>query len=139
VMVLDGQNLRQGISRDLGFSAEERSENLRRAAEIARLVNDAGMICIAAFVAPDGEIRHKARQVIGEDRLLHIHLEASVDVCRQRDTSGRYVAADRGEIVNFPGVTVPYERPTDADLIIDTERASIEQCVDAIYQKLQQS
>jgi bifunctional enzyme CysN/CysC len=138
VMVLDGQNLRQGISRDLGFSAEERSENLRRAAEIARLVNDAGMICIAAFVAPDGEIRRKARQVIGEDRLLHIHLEASVHVCRQRDTSGRYVAADRGEIVNFPGVTVPYERPTDADLIIDTERASIEQCVDAIYQKLQQ-
>ncbi len=136
VMVLDGQNLRRGISRDLGFSAEERSENLRRAAEIAHLMNQAGLICIAAFVAPDPAIREKARQVIGTDNMLHIHLSAPVEVCRYRDSSGRYAAADRGEIVNFPGVTIPYEKPGDANLVLDTERLSVEQCLDLIEQLL---
>jgi bifunctional enzyme CysN/CysC len=132
VMVLDGQNLRHGISRDLGFSADERSENLRRAAEIARLFNDAGIICIAAFVAPDAAIRDKARHVIGADRLLHIHLAAPLEVCRQRDQSGRYAAAERGEIVNFPGLTAPYAQPVDADLVIPTDRWSVAECLDAI-------
>ncbi|WP_238397455.1 adenylyl-sulfate kinase [Anatilimnocola aggregata] len=137
VMVLDGQNLRHGISRDLGFSTEERSENLRRAAEIARLVNEAGLICIAAFVAPDATIRAKAKQVIGTDRLFHVHLTAPLEVCRVRDASGRYGAADRGEIVSFPGVTSPYEIPVDADLIIPSHEWPLEQCVAEIEQCLQ--
>ena len=131
-MVLDGQNLRHGISRDLGFSAAERSENLRRAAEIARLVNDAGIICIAAFVAPDAAIRDKARHVIGTDRLLHIHLSTPVEVCRLRDQSGRYAAAERGEIVNFPGLTAPYVPPADAYLTIPADRWTVTECLDAI-------
>jgi len=136
VTVLDGQNLRHGISRDLGFSADERSENLRRAAEICRLINDAGMICLAAFVAPDAAIREKARQVIGAERFLHIHLSASLAVCRKRDLSGRYRAADRGEIVNFPGVTSPYQEPEDAVLVIPTDRWSVEQCLSEIVRWL---
>ena len=132
VMVLDGQNLRHGISRDLGFSADERSENLRRAAEIARMVNDAGMICVAAFVAPDEAIRAKARQVIGADRMLHIHLSAPVSVCRDRDLSGRYEAAECGNIVSFPGITAPYQEPTDADLTIPTDQWSVEHCLEVI-------
>lgn len=131
-VLLDGQNLRFGISRDLGFSAEERSENLRRAAEIAKLVNDAGLICIAAFVAPHADIREKARKVIGRRRVLHVHLSAPVQLCRQRDTTGRYAAADRGEIHDFPGVTSSYTHPGDADLILPTGDLSIGQCVDAI-------
>ncbi|MEQ8784839.1 MAG: sulfate adenylyltransferase subunit CysN [Pirellulaceae bacterium] len=133
VTMLDGQNLRHGISRDLGFSAEERSENLRRAAEIARLLNDAGMICIAAFVAPEADVRRKAKQVIGQRRLLHVHLSASPEVCRDRDLSGRYQAAERGEIVNFPGVTAPYEPPTDADLVLPTDQWSAERCLEALH------
>jgi bifunctional enzyme CysN/CysC len=132
VTVLDGQNLRHGISRDLGFSAQERSENLRRAAEICRLMNDAGMICVAAFVAPEAAIREKARDVIGADRLLHVHLSAPVDVCRDRDISGRYDAAARGEIVNFPGITAPYDEPQDADLVIPTDRWPVVKCVATI-------
>ncbi len=132
VTVLDGQNLRHGISRDLGFSSDERSENLRRAAELCRLINDAGMICIAAFVAPDAAIRAKARQVVGSDRLLHIHLSAPLVVCRDRDTSGRYLAADRGEIVNFPGITAPYQQPADADLVIPTDQWTIARCLEVI-------
>lgn len=132
VMVLDGQNLRHGISRDLGFSADERSENLRRAAAICRLINDAGTIAIAAFVAPDAAARDKTRQVVGEDRLFHIHLSAPLEVCRQRDMSGRYQAAERGEIVNFPGITASYEQPADADLVIPTDQWPIGRCLDAI-------
>lgn len=132
VTVIDGQNLRHGISRDLGFSAEERSENLRRAAEICRLINDAGMICIAAFVAPDADTRAKVRQVIGSDRLHHIHLSAPAEVCRDRDVSGRYQAAERGEIVNFPGVTADYSFPSDADLVIPTGEWSVEQSIETL-------
>jgi bifunctional enzyme CysN/CysC len=132
VTVLDGQNLRHGISRDLGFSAPERAENLRRAAEISRVINDAGMICIAAFVAPDASIREKARQVIGAERFLHVHLSAALEICRQRDTSGRYQAADRGEIASFPGVTAPYEVPFDANLVVPTDELDIEESLERI-------
>jgi bifunctional enzyme CysN/CysC len=136
VTVLDGQNLRHSISRDLGFSAEERSENLRRAAEICRMFNDAGLVCIAAFVAPDAAVREKVRRVIGSDNLLHIHLSAPVSVCRERDTSGRYQAAERGEIASFPGITAPYDTPADADLVIQTDKSSVNQCLAMIKQEL---
>jgi len=120
-VLLDGQNMRFGISRDLGFSAEERSENLRRAAEIAKTLNDAGLICIAAFVAPHDDVRRRARELIGPDRFFHVHLATPIEVCRQRDTTGRYNAADRGELSSFPGVTFTYESPRGADLEISTQ------------------
>ncbi len=123
-IVLDGQSLRLGISRDLGFSAEERSENLRRAAEIAKLINDSGQICIAAFVAPSVWVREKVRELIGVDRLIHIHLATPIEMCRQRDTSGQYQAADKGEIANFPGVTFDYPPAADADMNFDTSTLS---------------
>ena len=131
-IVLDGQTMRMGISRDLGFTAEERSENLRRAAEIARLINDAGQICIAAFVAPSEWVREKARELIGPDRFIHVHLSTPVNVCRQRDVTGQYQAADRGEITSFPGVTFDYESPSEADLTFDTSELSIQEVADAI-------
>ena len=125
-VLLDGQDMRFGISRDLGFSAEERSENLRRAAEIAKTINDAGLICIAAFVAPHNQTRKRAQAVIGADRFVHVHLTTPLAVCRQRDETGRYDAADQGELVSFPGVTFSYEIPKDADLHITTEGMSSE-------------
>jgi bifunctional enzyme CysN/CysC len=135
--VLDGQNMRLGISRDLGFTAEERSENLRRSAEVAKLINDAGLICLAAFVAPEESVRQRVRDVIGAERFLVVHLSAPVEVCRQRDTDGHYTQADSGQLTNFPGVSASYDIPAKPDLILPTHQWTVEQCVDAVMQLLQ--
>ena len=132
VAVLDGQTMRLGISRDLGFSADERSENLRRSVEVAKLFNDAGILCIGAFVAPDEAVRQKAADRVGRDRFLVVHLSAPLDVCRQRDTDGHYPLADAGEITNFPGVSAPYEPPSTPDLVIPTHEWPVGKCVDAV-------
>jgi bifunctional enzyme CysN/CysC len=138
VTVLDGQSMRLGISRDLGFSADERSENLRRSIEVAKLFNDAGILCIGAFVAPDEAVRQKAAERVGRERFLVVHLSAPVDVCRQRDTDGHYPLADSGEITNFPGVSAPYEPPADPDLVIPTHEWPVAKCVDAVITLLEQ-
>jgi bifunctional enzyme CysN/CysC len=137
VVVLDGQNMRLGISRDLGFSAGERSENLRRSAEVARLFNDAGLVCIAAFVAPDEEVRRKAAERVGVDRFLVVHLSAPLEVCRVRDTDGHYPRADAGELPNFPGVTAPFEPPTRPDLVLPTHEWPVARCVDELVALLE--
>ncbi len=134
--VLDGRNMRMGISRDLGFTAQERSENLRRSAEVAKLVNDAGLICIAAFVAPSEEVRQKASDVVGRQRFLTVHVATPVELCRQRDREGAYAKADSGEIANFPGVSAPYDIPTAPDLVLNPAESTIEQCVDQIMMLL---
>jgi bifunctional enzyme CysN/CysC len=136
VTVVDGENLRLGISRDLGFTAEERSENMRRGAEVARLINDAGLICIAAFVAPKQEVRDKAAEVVGSERFLVVYLAAPVEVCRQRETSGHYQLADSGDIANFPGVSADYDVPGNADLTLPTHEMSVDACVDRIMELL---
>ncbi|MEE3220637.1 MAG: adenylyl-sulfate kinase, partial [Planctomycetota bacterium] len=138
VMVLDGQNMRLGISKDLGFSADERSENLRRAMEVAKLMNNAGLIAIGSFVAPDANVRDKARDVIGSDRFIEVFLDVPIDVCREHDTSGMYEKADSGEIKNFPGVTATYDVPESANLVLRPHESSIESCVDVIIDLLRQ-
>ncbi|MFM8634368.1 MAG: sulfate adenylyltransferase subunit CysN [Planctomycetia bacterium] len=138
VVVLDGQSMRLGISRDLGFSADERSENLRRSVEVAKLFNDAGILCLGAFVAPDEAVRQKAADRLGRDRFLVVHLSAPVEVCRQRDTDGHYALADAGEMANFPGVSAPYEPPANPDLVIPTHEWPVGRCVDAVISLLEQ-
>ncbi len=120
VTLLDGENMRLGLSGDLGFSSEECSENLRRAAEVAKLVNDSGQVCIASFVAPEETMRQRFKQIVGEDRCVHVHLSTPVTICRRRDAHGRYEAADRGEIQRFPGVQAEYEDPEKPDLVFST-------------------
>lgn len=115
-IVLDGENLRLGLSRDLGFSSEESSENLRRAAELAKLINASGQFCIAAFVAPHEAMREKFFEIVGRERVVHVHLSTPVEVCRDRDDTGRYAAADRGDIPMFPGVSSAYEQPQTSDV-----------------------
>ena len=132
VVVLDGTAMRQGISKDLGFSARERSENLRRSVEVAHLFNGAGIICLAAFVAPDEDVRRKAAERIGRERFLVVHLSAPVEVCRGRDTDGHYAQADAGVIANFPGVSAEYEQPTNPDLVLPTHEWPVAKCVDAV-------
>ncbi|WP_420453389.1 sulfate adenylyltransferase subunit CysN [Ilumatobacter sp.] len=133
---LDGENVRMGISRDLGFSAQERSENLRRVAEVANLVNNQGIIAIAALVAPKVEVRERARELVGPERYVEVFVDAPVAVCRQRDANGMYAAADRGDIPQFPGVSATYDRPTDTDLRIDAETSEVEGAVDQIIELL---
>jgi bifunctional enzyme CysN/CysC len=132
VCVLDGQNMRRGISRDLGFDVSDRSENLRRSAEAAKLLNDAGLICVAAFLAPEESVRQKAAEVVGRDRFLVIHLDAPLEVCRQRDQEGLYAKAEEGEIANFPGVSAPYEAPKSPDLVLETAEIDVDECVKRI-------
>ncbi len=130
--VLDGRLMRQTISRDLGFSAGERSENLRRATEVARLINEAGLICICAFLAPSKKVRDRARTAIGDDRFLEVFVSAPLDVCRARDREGIYAKADSGDIPDFPGVSAPYDVPSRPDLILTTGTQSVDDCVDRI-------
>ncbi len=132
---LDGENVRMGISRDLGFTAQERSENLRRVSEVARLANSQGIIAIAALVAPNQDVRQRSRDLIGEG-FVEIFVDTPIEVCRQRDPGGLYEAADRGEIPLFPGVSATYERPSDADLTVDTSVQSVDECVSQIVKVL---
>jgi bifunctional enzyme CysN/CysC len=132
VTVLDGQNMRRGISRDLGFTVDDRSENLRRTAEVAKLMNDAGLICLAAFLAPQEEVRQKAADVVGRQKFLVVHLDAPLEVCRGRDQEGLYESADTGEIANFPGVSAPYEPPASPDLVFNTAEMSVDECVERV-------
>jgi len=133
---LDGENVRMGISRDLGFSTQERSENLRRVSEVARLANGQGLIAIAALVAPDRVVRQRARGLVGAERYVEVFVDTPIEVCRERDPHGLYAMADQGEIPRFPGVSARYDRPTDADLRVDTSAQSVDECVEAILRML---
>lgn len=134
VTVLYGQNMRQGLNRDLGFTADDRSENLRRSAEVARLMNDAGVITIAAFVAPHEAVREKVKQVIGSDRVLEVFCTAPMEVLRARDHSGAYRLADEGKIAQMPGVTAAFEEPKSPDLVLQTDQISVEESVRRIVE-----
>jgi bifunctional enzyme CysN/CysC len=138
VTVLYGQNMRQGLSRDLGFTADDRSENLRRSSEVARLMNDAGLICICAFVSPHEAVREKARQVIGADRFVEVYLSAPIEVCKTRDPSGVYKLAESGKIAQFPGVSATFEVPPNPDLTLPTHEIRVEESVDRIVALLKQ-
>ncbi len=139
VAMIDGETLRRGLSRDLGYTAEDRSENLRRSAHLADTPNDAGLICVASFVAPSEDVRQKVGKLIGEDRFLIVHVATPIEVCRQRDTKGQYALADAGELRNFPGVTAKYEPPNQPDLVLDATDQSIDQCADAVIELLREN
>jgi bifunctional enzyme CysN/CysC len=134
VTVLYGQSMRQGLNRDLGFTADDRSENLRRSAEVAKLMNDAGIITIAAFVAPHEAVREKAKQLIGPDRLLEVYCTAPMEVLRARDQSGAYRLADAGKIAQMPGVTAAFEEPKTPDLVLQTDKISVDESVNLIVE-----
>ena len=138
VTVLDSRKMRLGIGRDLGFSPKARDENIRRVSEVARLFNDAGMICICSFVAPHTEIRAKARELIGDEHFLEVHVDASLEFCRAHDRAGLYPRADVGELKDFPGVTATYEIPEEPDIQVSAENSSVDGCVEQIVDLLKQ-
>jgi len=132
--VLDGDNVRHGLNRDLGFSAEDRSENIRRVAEVARLMNEAGLIVITAFISPFVKDRQAAREVIGGDRFVEVFVDAPIEVCEQRDPKGLYAKARAGEVAEFTGVSSPYEPPEKPDVRLDTAGRSRDECVDSLLE-----
>lgn len=118
--VLDGDNLRCGLNRDLGFSEPDRRENVRRAAEVARVMNDVGLVVVTSFVSPLRADREVAREIIGESRFVEVHVSTALAVCESRDPKGLYRKARRGELAQFTGVSAPYEPPLAATLALDT-------------------
>jgi bifunctional enzyme CysN/CysC len=136
VSMIDGEKVRSGLTRDLGYTADDRSENLRRSGHLAHILNDAGLICLASFVAPSEDVRQKVGALIGENRFLVVHVATSLETCRERDTKGQYKMADEGELPNFPGVTAKYENPSNPDLVLDAAEQSIDACADAVIELL---
>ncbi len=127
--VLDGDNLRFGLNQDLGFSAQDRQENIRRVGEVAKLFAGANVILLAAFISPYQADRDRIRHSLPEGRFIEIHVSTSLEVCAQRDPKGLYDKALRGEINNFTGVSAPYEAPTSPELRLDTGTVSLEESV----------
>ena len=130
--VLDGDNVRHGLNRDLGFSPKDRAENIRRISEVARLMNDAGLVVITAFISPFREDREMARRIIGEEIFVEIYLNPGLATCEKRDPKGLYKMARAGQIPGFTGISSPYELPESPSLSLDTGKLSIMQCIDAV-------
>jgi len=126
--VLDGDNVRHGLNSDLGFSSEDRQENIRRIAHVSELFMQAGIVTLSAFISPFLRDRQLAREIVGNDRFLEIYVQASVETCASRDPKGLYVKAMKGEIKDFTGVSSPYEPPLHPSLTLQTGELSIEQC-----------
>lgn len=134
--VLDGDKIRNGLNNNLGFTAEDRVENIRRIAEVSRLFCNAGVITISAFISPTIEIRQMARGIIENTDFFEVYVSTPVEVCEQRDIKGLYKKAREGVIKNFTGISAPYEAPIDPDINMNTTGKTIEECVDEIYQKV---
>ena len=137
---LDGDNIRQGINKDLSFAPKDRTENIRRIAEIAHLMIDAGIVTLAAFVSPYIKDRENIRKIVGDDNFIEIYINTSLEECERRDVKGLYKKAREGEIKNMTGISAPYEAPINPDLEIVTDNQSVEKSVqtilDFIIQKL---
>lgn len=134
--VLDGDNIRMGLNKDLSFSDDDRKENMRRIAEVAKLMSDTGVIVITAFISPFREERDEVKNIIGKNNFVGVYVEAPLMVCEERDPKGLYKKARNGEIPMFTGIDSPYEKPTNADLTINTDENPIQTCVDFIYKNL---
>lgn len=134
-MILDGDNVRMGLNRNLGFEEADRVENIRRVAEVAKLMNDAGLIVLTSFISPFREDRRRAKEIIGED-FIEVYVSTSLEVCEKRDVKGLYKAARQGKIADFTGISSPYEVPEQPDVTVDTAADDLEQCVDKILARL---
>ena len=137
---LDGDNIRKGLNSDLSFSPKDRSENIRRIAETAYLMMDAGLVVLAAFVSPYRNDRDDIRKIVGDDNMVEIYINTSIEECERRDVKGLYKKARKGEIKNMTGISAPYESPSHPDIQINTEEVTVvdatKQIINFIYPKL---
>jgi bifunctional enzyme CysN/CysC len=134
-MFLDGDNIRHGLNKNLGFKESDRVENIRRIAEVAKLMNDAGVITLASFISPYESDRKNAREIIGEE-YIEIFVSTPLEECEKRDVKGLYKKARTGEIPNFTGVSSPYEKPVNSEIEIDTSKHSLEEATDYVVKEI---
>ncbi|MCI5996060.1 MAG: adenylyl-sulfate kinase [Blautia sp.] len=134
-MLLDGDNIRMGLNKNLGFEENDRIENIRRIAEVSKLMNDAGLIVLTSFISPFRQDRRNAREIIGES-FVEVYVSTPIEECERRDVKGLYKEARKGNIQNFTGVSSPYEKPENAEIVVDTSKHSMEECVDIVLEGL---
>ncbi len=134
--LLDGDNIRNRLNKDLGFSPEDRKENIRRIGEVSCLLYDAGLIVLTAFISPYQNDRDNVRQLLPEGAFIEIFLNCPIDVCKDRDPKGLYKKADEGVLKEFTGIDSPYERPQKPDLALDTSQLTVKECVDKVIELL---
>ncbi|MCY4378605.1 MAG: adenylyl-sulfate kinase, partial [Candidatus Dadabacteria bacterium] len=134
--ILDGDNVRMGLCKDLGFSAEDREENIRRIGEVSKLFMDAGVLVLSAFVSPYRADRDAIRELVEEGEFIEVFVDCSVEQCEQRDVKGLYKKAREGVIKGFTGIDDPYEEPSDPEIVVDTEKHSLEECKQQIIDYL---
>ena len=133
---LDGDNIRSGLNKDLSFSEKDRTENIRRIAEIARLFVDAGILTIAAFITPQRSDQREVLKIVGRENLVEVFVNTPLEVCEKRDVKGLYHKARQGEIKNFTGISSPFEIPEEPDIEVRTEYETVEESVERIWQKI---
>ena len=140
IKLLDGDKVRHGLNKDLGFTIPDREENIRRIAEISKLFIQCGVICINSFISPTHKIRKLAKEIIGPENFIEIFVNTPIEICEKRDVKGMYEKAKMGLIKNFTGIDAPYENPVQPDIIVDTELLSLdeaaEKCVDLISSRI---
>lgn len=132
--ILDGDNIRSGINNNLGFSAADRVENIRRIAEVGKLFVDTGVITLAAFISPNNDIRKMAASIIGEDDFMEVYVSTPIEECERRDVKGLYAKARKGEIANFTGISAPFEAPEHPALSLDTSVLTLEESVNQLLE-----
>ncbi len=137
--VLDGDNVRHGLNKDLGFSPADRKENIRRIGEVAKLFVDAGLIVMTAFISPFREDRDNARKLVKDDEFIEVYVKCALDECEKRDPKGIYKKVRCGQIKEFTGISSPYEEPLKPELIIDTGVMNLQECVEEILLHLVES
>jgi len=134
---LDGDNIRFGLNSDLGFTERDRFENIRRISEVCALFQDAGLIVIASFISPLAEMRRMAREK-GRDNFIEVYVKADLETCMKRDPKGLYLRALKGEIQDFTGISAPYEEPENPELVLDTQKNTLDECVQQLVEKILQ-
>ncbi len=136
IKIFDGDIIREGINKDLGFTVEDRIENIRRIAEVTKLFLDTGIIIICSFISPTNEVRDLAKEIIGEDRFVEVFINCPLDVCEQRDVKGLYKKARNGDIKNFTGIDSPYEAPANPDIEVLTHTVSVKESTKELVKQI---
>ncbi|NUO08144.1 MAG: adenylyl-sulfate kinase [Candidatus Brocadia sp.] len=136
--ILDGDNIRHGLNKNLGFSPEDRSENIRRIGEVAKLFTDANMITITAFISPYRQDRDNVRKLLKDGEFIEVYVKCPVEVCEQRDTKGLYKKARAGEVKEFTGISAPYEEPLHPELTVDTSKMTVDESTRAVLNYLEE-
>jgi len=136
---LDGDNIRQGLCKDLGFSSIDRTENIRRIGEVSKLMMEAGSIVLVAFISPFRSDRKIVRELVNVGDFIEVYCDSSLDICESRDTKGLYKKARSGEIPEFTGISSPYEVPDNPELILDTTKLSINECIDKLISYIEET